>query len=73
MGTVFGAVAGSLIGTPIIAVVYKVAGYVMGFASADNCAQQGFVVERVGPFEATEPPRSLEPIHEEALTVSARP
>lgn len=73
MGTVFGVVVGSLIGGPIIAGVYNMAGYVMGFASADHCAQEGFVVERVGPVETTEPPRPTEPIDEGALTVSARP
>lgn len=73
VGTVFGVIAGSLIGTPIISGVYNVAGYVMGFASSDYCAQQGFVVERAGPFEAAEPPRSPETVREEALTVSARP
>ena len=73
MGTVFGVVAGSLMGGPIIAGVYKMAGYVMGFASADNCAQKGLVVQRAGPVETAEPPWSPEPIREETLKVSARP
>jgi len=73
VGTVFGVVAGSLMGGPIIAGVYKMAGYVMGFASADNCAQKGFVVQRAGPVETAEPPWSPEPIREETLKVSARP
>lgn len=65
--------AGSLTGSPVIGGIYKVAGYVVGFATQENCTERGFVVERVGPIEAAEPARPREPIHEGTLTVNARP
>lgn len=73
VGGVFGTVAAALTGSWIVGGVYKLAGYVTGLASTDNCTEQGFVVERVDPIEAAEPPRPPEPVHEEALTVSTRP
>lgn len=73
MGTVLGLLLGGLTGSPVVAGIYKVAGYAAGLATSDNCTEQGFVVERVGPVQAADPPLSPEPIYEEALTVSARP
>ncbi|MBI2358553.1 MAG: hypothetical protein HYV04_06550 [Deltaproteobacteria bacterium] len=73
VGGVFGTVAAALTGSFIVGGVYKLAGYMTGFVSTDNCTEQGFVIERVGPVEAAEPPGPPDPIHEEALTVSARP
>lgn len=70
VGTVFGLLIGGLTGSPVIAGVYKVAGYAAGLVTADKCTERGFVVQRVGPWEADESPFAHPAIAEETLTVS---
>ncbi len=40
VGTVLGTLAATLLGSPLLAVFYKTAGYVIGFASDSPCAKR---------------------------------
>lgn len=55
VGTVLGTVAASLIGSPFLGVFYRAAGYVMGFASGNPCAQSSAPVNGDEPAEKAAP------------------
>ncbi len=58
VGTVFGTVAASLIGSPFIGGLYQVAGYVMGFASGDACQKRDSLLETNGSPKRSHPSTS---------------
>jgi hypothetical protein len=46
VGSVVGFVAASALGSPLMGILYQVAGYGAGFASADNCRKETATVAR---------------------------
>lgn len=60
VGTIVGALAATLIGAPFLAGTYKVAGYVMGFASGSSCPKGDTAVEPKGAIDQAELPASTE-------------
>jgi hypothetical protein len=60
VGTVVGTVAASLIGSPLIGGAYKVAGYVIGFASGDACRRADSVLKTGGSPKETHSSTSTE-------------
>jgi hypothetical protein len=46
VGSVVGFVAASALGSPLLGILYQVAGYGAGFASADNCRKETATVAR---------------------------
>lgn len=53
VGTVLGTVAASLIGGPLVGGIYKAAGYVIGFASADTCRKGDSPLETNGSLKTS--------------------
>jgi hypothetical protein len=66
VGGVTGLVAASLIGSPFIGGAYQLAGYVIGFASADSCPK-GDSPLKASPSEEKSPPSITRKITEEKL------
>lgn len=63
---VVGTVAASLIGSPLFGGVYQLAGYVIGFTSADTC-RKGDAPLRASPLEEKSPPSMASKIEEKNL------
>lgn len=66
MGGVTGLVASSLIASPFIGSLYQLAGYVVGFASADTCRKADSPLE-ARPSEEKARPTMTSKIGEENL------
>ena len=66
VGGVLGTVAASLVGSPFLGVLYKTAGYVIGFASENpQCPKAGSPAESNGPVNRAEPSSSAVIVEEE--------
>ncbi len=61
VGTVLGTVAAGLIGGPLVGGIYKAAGYVIGFASADMCRKGGSPLETNGSLKTDQSSTSPAP------------
>lgn len=61
VGTVLGTVAGSLIGGPFVGGIYKAAGYVIGFTSADTCRKGDLPPETNRSLKTDQPSPFLAP------------
>lgn len=66
VGGVLGTVAASLVGSPLVGVFYRAAGYVIGFASENpQCPKAGSASERNGSVNGAEPSSSAVIVEEE--------
>ena len=68
VGGVFGTVVATLVGSPVLGTLYQVAGYGIGFASADACKKQEVAAE-----QAVLTPQNGQVAVEKAVLTSPKP
>lgn len=69
LGSVFGTLAASVLGSPILGGAYQVAGYAMGFASAETCAK----AEKLEKAEKVEKIEKIEKVEETVEAPALKP